>query len=411
MKQKRIVRTSIAILFLMVISLSFLPQKSVSAHSGEGILKTLSPHSHPNTLDNTLSQYSINPQQSKPKAYVLTGDVEGQTTAASNTALEAKSDYEEAGYDVVFINEASKQDVINALNDPDAKALWIVGHGKYDSVAGKTGKEKLTNPVEMIDMKDAYIEGSDFTPKPNIKQVTFHSCGQDLKSWRDLFPNADFRSWESTTRSWQYYWWQWFNEYDPVTSDASISMPKVNPVLEQEGQFYFEPTAGKYVANMSYLANDFPLHEPLKSQFGSQAVNFYTVDTNTGDRQILFGADIADGKIGSSYVNGTAIPTFDVSVANEALYQILEYPSTIWNAYAAGYLQITPYVPVDKDVLFKGMAMLFFGQTEGGVGGIVVPIDRFGLLAPYIGLASTTLAATVATAIYVKRVKRRKEKQ
>jgi len=45
------------------------------------------------------------------------------------------------------------------------------------------------------------------------------------------------------------------------------------------------------------------------------------------------------------------------------------------------------------------------------VGGIVVPADKFVLLAPYIGLASTMLVATVATAIYATRVKRRKEKR
>ena len=45
------------------------------------------------------------------------------------------------------------------------------------------------------------------------------------------------------------------------------------------------------------------------------------------------------------------------------------------------------------------------------VGGIMVPVDKLGLLAPYIGLASTILVATVAAGIYVKRVKRRKEKQ
>jgi plastocyanin len=45
------------------------------------------------------------------------------------------------------------------------------------------------------------------------------------------------------------------------------------------------------------------------------------------------------------------------------------------------------------------------------VGGLMVPVDKFGLVAPYIGLASTILVATVATAIYVKRVKRREEKQ
>ena len=50
-------------------------------------------------------------------------------------------------------------------------------------------------------------------------------------------------------------------------------------------------------------------------------------------------------------------------------------------------------------------------QTGPPVGGILIPIDKLGLLAPYIGLASTIVVATAATAIYVKRVKRRKEKQ
>jgi len=48
---------------------------------------------------------------------------------------------------------------------------------------------------------------------------------------------------------------------------------------------------------------------------------------------------------------------------------------------------------------------------DAAVGGVVVPVDKSGLLAPYIGLASTILVATVASAIYVKRVKHRKEKQ
>jgi len=44
-----------------------------------------------------------------------------------------------------------------------------------------------------------------------------------------------------------------------------------------------------------------------------------------------------------------------------------------------------------------------------GVGGIMIPTDKLGLLAPYIGVASTILVATAATAIYVRRVKRREE--
>jgi hypothetical protein len=46
-------------------------------------------------------------------------------------------------------------------------------------------------------------------------------------------------------------------------------------------------------------------------------------------------------------------------------------------------------------------------ETPSGVGGLQGPIDKLGLVAPYIGIASTIL---IATAIYVKRVKRRREK-
>jgi hypothetical protein len=55
-----------------------------------------------------------------------------------------------------------------------------------------------------------------------------------------------------------------------------------------------------------------------------------------------------------------------------------------------------------------GNVSYFFLPT---VGGVVVPVDKFGLLAPYIGLASTVLVATCATVIYVNHVKRRKENQ
>jgi len=66
----------------------------------------------------------------------------------------------------------------------------------------------------------------------------------------------------------------------------------------------------------------------------------------------------------------------------------------------SGYVDAAP-----KDKLGSNV------KPEGGVGGLLVPVDKFGLLAPYIGFASTILVATVAAAIYVKRVKHRKEKQ
>lgn len=48
----------------------------------------------------------------------------------------------------------------------------------------------------------------------------------------------------------------------------------------------------------------------------------------------------------------------------------------------------------------------------GGISVLIsVPVDNTALLASYIGLTSTLAVTTVATAVYVKRVKRRKEKQ
>lgn len=46
-----------------------------------------------------------------------------------------------------------------------------------------------------------------------------------------------------------------------------------------------------------------------------------------------------------------------------------------------------------------------------GVGGSVIPIDKLGLLAPYIGLASLTIIATVVTIFCIKRIKHKKQKQ
>ena len=50
------------------------------------------------------------------------------------------------------------------------------------------------------------------------------------------------------------------------------------------------------------------------------------------------------------------------------------------------------------------------GAFPPPVGGVWIPVDKLGLLAPYIGVTSTILVATAATAIYVKRVKRRETK-
>lgn len=84
-------------------------------------------------------------------------------------------------------------------------------------------------------------------------------------------------------------------------------------------------------------------------------------------------------------------------------------PDTSGNYYVwAEVLRVTPYEDDMADNFHIDGTVTVRSE---GVGGFWVPVDKFGLLAPYIGLASTIVVATVATAIYVKRVKRRKERQ
>ena len=108
-------------------------------------------------------------------------------------------------------------------------------------------------------------------------------------------------------------------------------------------------------------------------------------------------------------------------------------PAFVWDAAGGGYMLtrvswsagISLGVPsglncVFLDVDSDGTVQLYdrFYAVDPGeitftyepvVGGIVVPTDKFGLLAPYIGLASTIMFATAASVVYARRVKRRKE--
>jgi hypothetical protein len=67
-------------------------------------------------------------------------------------------------------------------------------------------------------------------------------------------------------------------------------------------------------------------------------------------------------------------------------------------------------------ICMEALAKYSVAKRSGGsggcsVGGIVVPIDKSGLLALLIGLGSTTIVAAAASAVCVRRIRRRKEKQ
>jgi len=127
-------------------------------------------------------------------------------------------------------------------------------------------------------------------------------------------------------------------------------------------------------------------------------------------------------------INPSSVTTMSkVSVVDSLLGDISGSFSASLSPSTSEFVTFTytvPYVPLENTVTVTYKDDLGDSHTASDtwtietvhapvypVGGVVVPVDKFGLLAPYIGLASTILVATVATAIYTKRVKRRKEEQ
>ena len=101
-----------------------------------------------------------------------------------------------------------------------------------------------------------------------------------------------------------------------------------------------------------------------------------------------------------TYWDGTSVSVTALSYADYKFdHWILDSSSSYFNP-----ISVTMNTNHNLQPVFK------YSPTSP-VGGLMVLIDKLGLLAPYICLASTIIVATVAIAIYVKRVKHRREKQ
>jgi cell wall-associated NlpC family hydrolase len=125
-----------------------------------------------------------------------------------------------------------------------------------------------------------------------------------------------------------------------------------------------------------------------------QAVTYYslTISTSTGGT-----TNPSPGTY--SYQAGTVVTVTAIPDAN---YKLDHWELDGNNIGSANPISITMNTNHNLHAVFI---------YSPGVGGIVIPVDKLALLTPYIGLASTIVVAAVATVIYVKRVKHRKEKQ
>jgi hypothetical protein len=267
----------------------------------------------------------------------------------------------------------SKQEFIAALNDPDATALWFIGHGVYDTKTGIFGIEKLGDPLEEIELADGSTITSAEIAALNLdlsrfKQITFHACGQDLQSWRNLFPNAEFCSWKCTTRAWQYYWWQWGATYNMAVAALP---PVIDDALGQTGQ-YATINAG-YVNNLAPVANyteEFTLHSDLQAVLNGKSFNFITSENNIN--HVLFSCTINSGitQLSSQSVNYNYSADFDIIINDETLNSLLVNP-LLWhvmNNVNSGVTVINnSNGSISDEEIFKGIGVLIWGQSANTV--------------------------------------------
>lgn len=206
----------------------------------------------------------------KPKAYVITGWNNGGWDKAWDdwTAAEAKSDLENAGYEVTVIFEATGEQLKNAVKDSSAKALVFIDHGSE-------GMESLS--VWNTDgTEDVVIGGELPGPYSNFDIVTIHACDQDQQSWKDKFPKANFHAWAGSVSGHSIYWWQLWNDYpaasNPTQGTTSIT---THPVLTEN---QFQETALGTLYSINSPSGNWQMATDLAADFGELEYDFILLD-------------------------------------------------------------------------------------------------------------------------------------
>jgi hypothetical protein len=152
------------------------------------------------------------------------------------------------------------------------------------------------------------------------------------------------------------------------------------------------------------LASSMCLEDP--SRFASPSYFNATLDaTSMGSYTTTVGHSVSFASSVSVNLSETIVAWNFGDGSND--YQMLSTS----HAYSSQGDYAVTFIAISENTVWSrtGTVTVSGGYGGRGVGGIEVPVDKFGLLAPYIG--SATLIGAVATVVYVRRVKRRKEKQ
>ena len=186
----------------------------------------------------------------------------------------------------------------------------------------------------------------------------------------------------------------------PLSVKASPSAPSLNFTIEQAGNpgtltlTYFEGSTEKTESWTAKSGNNDPSDQceknvgPIPS--GVWPVNYVgSVESHPTWWPVNMAGTLRCNRNGI-YIHGWGTTTGCIAVSS-----FTDFSQTLKDHWPEGAVSIT----------------LTVSYPNASVGGTWVPVDKLGLLTPYIGLTSAIIIATASTAIYVEHVKRRKKKR
>jgi hypothetical protein len=322
------------------------------------------------------------------------------STLAQRTADEAKNDFEEAGYSVDKKNDASKQDFIDALQDPDATAIWFIGHGVYNNDTGE--------PYEMIEFADHTTLTSAQIAAMNLDlsrftNVTLCSCGQDLQSWKDLFtnPNLKFTSWKKPVSMYKLYWYQWRTHYNILPVQPP---PAVHSLLALSEDFAIIDTINntKYY-NLSPVANitgTFILPVDKQAYLNGKTFNFIVSKDNI--EGVVYSCMIQNGVTDfmSASPDYNSSADFDIIINDSVYYSLLENPNS-WNTVkSTSFVTVNNYSngTIPDSVILDGYGITVLGQ---GYINSIPTLSQWGLI--ILGSVLTILGVIFLYKVSIRR--------
>jgi len=185
-----------------------------------------------------------------------------------------------------------------------------------------------------------------------------------------------------------------------VTVDATFWLTHYNTLRIHDASWTYELTPRKAFPDLGWTVDD-----PEWTGFDYiHEINIYNDDLT--ESFVVTGFSWIDSM---GYLN---LP--DISFPDLGIGDFIISPGNQWT-YLAHVHETTRHIYLKFAIRWNGddvfRTIIDHRAPYTGVGGILVSADKLRLLAPYLGLVATIVVTTVSTAIYVKRVRRRKEKQ